>query len=581
MAMDYGDHASGFRHNEVIKFINNEVLMNGGSLDFYMAFRSRPWNEVEDQLLAVVDDPQVPSPIKRACAWSALALSVRVAARQQEQQARLVRRLQVQLEERDTAFWALTSQLQQLRQEREEMAAQLHCARAALHQAQNECDMLRGRLLQVERAAQVVPLTPLVPGIVPGPPVEQLGAAAWPLNAEQQRDVTMGVHGRLYFEAPMPPPTAVSYVPGPPSPLAQAMQPPLPTPVPYPVSCHAPFPVGFPFVPPLPPAVVMGAEAAVVPLQMPPLEIYPPGPWAAVGFQEMAPPRDQSSYIQEEGPEVLQGTVPLGEIISHSQEKGPEEPQGIISLEDSSRHSQKEGPEKPRGMVSLEDSLRHSQEEGPEKPRGMVPLEDGWSHNQEEDPDRPQELVTLGDSRNHSQEEGPEKPQGMVAIGASGNHSKEEDPKRPQGIAPLGDNRSQSQEEDLERPQGTVPLGGSRNDSQGEGPQRSPPLGPIRSHRQEEGPQRPQATPLGDSWSSGKRENPKKRPAQGQKAKQPKGKKASKSQHQEKSASGCSSVNWDCPCCKAKNFSWRKACYKCKKVRVAVESEGLDPGQTH
>ncbi|KAF7474654.1 Hypothetical predicted protein [Marmota monax] len=50
MAVDFGDPRSGFRHSEVVVFINEEVLSNGGSPDFYLTFRSRPWNEVEDNL---------------------------------------------------------------------------------------------------------------------------------------------------------------------------------------------------------------------------------------------------------------------------------------------------------------------------------------------------------------------------------------------------------------------------------------------------------------------------------------------------------------------------------------------------
>lgn len=37
-AMDIGDHASRFCHNKVIRFINNEVLMNRGAQDFYITF---------------------------------------------------------------------------------------------------------------------------------------------------------------------------------------------------------------------------------------------------------------------------------------------------------------------------------------------------------------------------------------------------------------------------------------------------------------------------------------------------------------------------------------------------------------
>ena len=182
MAVDFADQASGFRHMEVIRFINNELLLNGGGPDFYVAFRSQPWNEVEDRLQAVVADPQVPRTIKRACAWSALALNVRVAARQREQQTRQIRSLQEQVEERETAAWALASELQRLREDREEAGKQLHFTRTALQQALMECDVLRGRLYQVERSAQVIPLAH---EILPGPRAEQFGAIAGPLNAEQ------------------------------------------------------------------------------------------------------------------------------------------------------------------------------------------------------------------------------------------------------------------------------------------------------------------------------------------------------------------------------------------------------------
>nr|XP_025708417.1 putative testis-expressed protein 13C [Callorhinus ursinus] len=675
MAVDFGDHASGFRHTEVIRFINNEVLMNGGGPDFYVAFRSRPWNEVEDQLQTVVVDPQVPRTIKRACAWSALALSVRVAARQREQQAHRLRRLQEQVEERETAAWALASELQRLRGDREEVATQLRFTQVALQQALIECDVLRGRLLHVDRSAHIIPLAH---EILPRPRAEQHGTIAWPLNAEQQRDVVaMGFPGRLYLEAQVPAPAAVLYMPGPPSPWAQAIQPPLPAPVPYSLPFQAPLPVGIPFLPALPPAVVMDAEAAVVPLQMVPLGSCPPGPCAAVGFREEgAPPWDQRSYSQEGGPEILQNTVPLGNIRnlsqeglgkpqgmvplgdswSHSQEEGtpqgmvslgdswsqiqkegPEKVQGMVPLGESWSLSQKEGPEKAQGMVLSEDSWGQSQKEGLERPQGMIPPRESWSlsqedserfqevvtlgasqeedpetpqevvplrarmaplgasrsNSQEEDPGEPQEVVPLGASGSHSKEEGPKKPQRMaplgasrsnnkeedpegaqemvslgasgnhnreegpegaqemVSLGASGNHNKEEGPERPQGMAPLGDNSSQSQEGDLERPQGTGPLGGSRSDSQ------------------EEGPQRPQVPPLGDGWSQIMRENPKIQQPLGQKAKQPKGKKALDSKHQEKFVSRCSPKDWDCPWCKAMNFSWRKSCYKCKKVCVA------------
>ena len=397
MAVNFGDYSSGFRHNDVISFINSEVLMNGGDPDFYMAFRSRPWNEVEDRLRVVIANPQVPHAIKRACAWSALALSVRLGVRQQERQECQIRWLQEQVEKREETSWALASELQCVREEREEIVAQLHFTRASLQQVLKECDVLRGWLLQVP---------PLAQEMGPGPRAEQFGAVAQPMSVEQQ--VAMGLHGRPYFEA------AAVYVPGPPSPWFQAMQPPMPMPRLYPFPYHAPLPMGLAFLPPVPPAE---AEAAVVPFQMPSQGINLPGPLVEVGFQEkMAPPGNEKSYSQGEGHEILQGTVPLGNIRSLNQEEVQERSQEMVPLGDSWSHSQEESPERPQGMIPLGTSGSQSQEEGHERSQEMVPFGDSWSHSQE-GPERPQGMIPLGTSGSHSQEEGQNRSQEMVPWG--------------------------------------------------------------------------------------------------------------------------------------------------------------------
>ncbi|XP_073919573.1 testis-expressed protein 13C-1-like [Castor canadensis] len=174
MAVDFGDPRSGFRHSEVVVFINEEVLSNGGGPDFYLTFRSRSWNEIEDGLKSVVSDSQVPRTIKRACAWSALALGVRVAARQRERQARRVRHLQEQVEQREEATWALASELERVREEREQVVLQLRRARDSLQQTLREQEELRGRLLQFELSQQVVS----------GSQDEQPKTEAWSLNAQ-------------------------------------------------------------------------------------------------------------------------------------------------------------------------------------------------------------------------------------------------------------------------------------------------------------------------------------------------------------------------------------------------------------
>ncbi|XP_048652352.1 testis-expressed protein 13C-1-like [Marmota marmota marmota] len=152
-----GNSRSGVRHSEVVAFINEEVLSNGGSPDLYLTFPSRPWNKVEDNLQSFMADPQAPRAINRAGAWSSRALGVRVAARQREQQVRQVGRLRGQVEECEGAAWALASELQRLREERDDVVSQLHSARDDLKQALGERDALRERLIQFQLSQEVAP----------------------------------------------------------------------------------------------------------------------------------------------------------------------------------------------------------------------------------------------------------------------------------------------------------------------------------------------------------------------------------------------------------------------------------------
>ncbi|XP_027787780.2 testis-expressed protein 13D-like [Marmota flaviventris] len=526
MAVEFGDHASGFRHNEVVRFINNEVLMNGGGPEFYMAFRSRPWNEVEDRLRTVVVDPQVPRALKRACTWSALALGVRVVARQREQQGRRVRRLQDQVEEREAACWALASELQRLRQERDDATTQLRFTQVALQQAMDEREVLHGRLLQAERSALADPLPPKV---VPIMAAQQHGAVAWPLEGEEQAEVVAaGAQGMPYVEAQMPAPAPLLYVPGHPCPWSQAMQPHVQMPVPHPV----PIPVGFPYSTPLQAPVVMESESAgatattvaAVASQVPPAVTYSPSLWAPVGCQEgMAPQCVQSCLScrgQDEYPENLPGRCNLGDLTSPKQKEGPEGSQGMTSLGESISQSL-EGQERPQGKDPMGESISLTLKEGKERPQGKDPM---------------------GESISLTQKEGKERPQGTDPLEESSSHIQKEDTAMPQGTAPLVANGSLGQQKD---------------------------------------PERPQATPLGSIKSQGMKKSPKKQQSQVQKAKQPQGKKTLESQQLEKSASCSSQVNWICSWCKAVNLPWRLACYKCKRAYMPVESGGDDSGKSH
>ncbi|XP_045328231.1 testis-expressed protein 13D-like [Leopardus geoffroyi] len=327
MAVDFGDPKSGFHHSEVVGFINEEVLSNGGGPDFYVTFCSRPWNEIEDKLLSVVADPQVPRSVKRAYSWSALALSVRAAARQQEQQGRRIQRLQEQLEERETTTWALASQLQRLREEREQALSQLRGAQQHLQQALDEREALRGQLLHTQtRPPQVWPQT------------QQLATATatatevWPLTVEERSDVLAAArlqrerNAEMQSEARTASMTAttmpgVLHVPTPPYPWAQVVQPPVPM----------PFPVAFPHPPPPPPRVVAEAASGVVfPPQSSPGGVCPPGMWPALGSQEETSlPWDQRSHIQEEGPVRSHLVNPSGSNWSHGDAR-KQPPQGLM-----------------------------------------------------------------------------------------------------------------------------------------------------------------------------------------------------------------------------------------------------------
>ena len=324
MALDGEDPRSGFRHSDVVTFINQEVLRNGGGPDFYVTYRSRPWNEIEDELQSVLADIHIPLNLKRACAWSALALSVRVATRQREQQAHRVQRLKEQVEERETATWALASQLQRLREEHKQMIVQLRRTHQDLQQALSEREALRGQLLQAERA--VSSRSP------------QLRADTWPLTVEERNKLLVATSQRRQLEAQREEAQyasagGVQYVQGAQGPWAQVVQPPAPMPCPG----HMPYPMPFPYPPPPLPRVLSEAKgaaatAAAYPApQMPAPVMCAPAMWPVVVSQEeVALPWDQRIEGQGEGPHFGNsvGHFQDDPMYQQSQDRMPRTPDG-------------------------------------------------------------------------------------------------------------------------------------------------------------------------------------------------------------------------------------------------------------
>ncbi|CAH6779911.1 testis-expressed protein 13C-1 [Phodopus roborovskii] len=197
MAVDIGDPKSGFRHCEVVLFINEEVLRNGGGPGFYLTFRSRPWKDIEDGLRSVVTDTHVPRTIKRACAWSALALGVRVATRQREKQSKRVQQLHYQVEEHEAATWTLATDLQRLREERDEVVSELRSARDNLKKVLQERDMLHKRLIEFELSQQL---------LAESQDTEYPGTLPWPLiNKEHREALGIGLRSEQYAVSPKKP----------------------------------------------------------------------------------------------------------------------------------------------------------------------------------------------------------------------------------------------------------------------------------------------------------------------------------------------------------------------------------------
>ncbi|CAK6450291.1 unnamed protein product [Pipistrellus nathusii] len=413
MAGNFGDAAGGFRHNEVVSFINNEVLLNGGGPDFYTTLRSQSWNEIEDRLQAVLTDPQVPRMRQRACAWSALALGVRVAARQYEHQVHRIQQLQNQVEERKTISWALTSQLRQMLKERDQAASKLQGILTALQQAKGERDTLSRRLNQVKVSTPIKALPQAVQPVRRDQPSK---APPWPMTAEKQgKMAATGAHNTPLLKTPVAALGGKLCQSGNPSTWAPAIQPLLPILAPGLLPVRAPLlptprvrkaegavagtvttAVRAPLLPtprvkaegavagtmtaavraPLLPTprvrkaegavagtvtvvTAAAAAAAAIPKIPPLLRIYSPDFCAAVGAQKkIASLSDQRVYP------VMPQKYLLGNSKSQGQEKGPVMPQGYYFLGNSNSLSKAKGPVVPQWKYSLGNSKSHGQGKG-------------------------------------------------------------------------------------------------------------------------------------------------------------------------------------------------------------------------
>ncbi|XP_028620798.1 testis-expressed protein 13C-1-like [Grammomys surdaster] len=593
MAVEFGDHGSGFHHAEVIKFINNEVLMNGGGPEFYMTFRALSWNEIEDQLHTILVDPKVSRSLKRACTWSALALSVRVAARQREQQAHRVWKLQDQVGECESASWTLVSELRRLREERDQAAAQLLSIQAAIQEAMDEREILLGRLLQAERSALAV---------VPETRMEHSRTSLWSFEEELEELEFRESQNMSHLEAQIP---ILSCVPGLPSPWIEAAHPFLRMPVPHPLTLNAPFSLDFPYSTPAPCPVLMDSRETTTAMatglpQIDPSGIYPPGLWVTLESQR-----------QNECSETVQVGNHLEESISHSEED-PEKCQET-SLHGDRSNNHKENHAKPLMMAATEKkSLVMYQE--------TAAVEVNRNHSIKEESVMPQEIAAQGNKKSSTQKKYPEIPWMEAGLKDNISHNtkyvlvtlpetdtqvnkttpilkkypeillrkpdlenivscnQKEDTKTLQ--RDLGEGTRNCQKEDTFQKKTRLAAGGSPNE-------KKMPQGTGKSQSQKEEPNRFQANHQGKCKGYFMNKCPKNQLAPKQKVKQPQGIKAleskqpqraksSESKQQEKPLSHRTSVNWVCSSCKAVNRSCCKGCCKCAKASAQLERKDFD-----
>uniref|UniRef100_A0A0D9RAD0 Testis expressed 13A n=1 Tax=Chlorocebus sabaeus TaxID=60711 RepID=A0A0D9RAD0_CHLSB len=145
MALRPEDPSSGFRHSNVVAFINEKMARHTKGPEFYLENISLSWEEVEDKLRAILEDSEVPSEVKEACTWGSLALGVRFAHRQGQLQNRRVQWLQGFAKLHRSAAMVLASNLTELKEQQEmecnKATYQLRITQTSLAEVQRERDM--------------------------------------------------------------------------------------------------------------------------------------------------------------------------------------------------------------------------------------------------------------------------------------------------------------------------------------------------------------------------------------------------------------------------------------------------------
>ncbi|CAH6780070.1 testis-expressed protein 13A [Phodopus roborovskii] len=199
MALNPEDLGSGFRHSKVSMYINEQMAKHDKGPDFYLENLSLSWEEVEDKLKVILEDSEVPSDAREACAWGTLALGVRFAHRQGCLQGHGVQWLQDLSSMHKVATISLSSDLKpvthQQDMERREVNLQLQLVKAKLEEVQRERDLLRLKILQAELKALPTAVRPAV--TIPSALVRRGGTGTqWSAAKEDLAELMAAATGR-------------------------------------------------------------------------------------------------------------------------------------------------------------------------------------------------------------------------------------------------------------------------------------------------------------------------------------------------------------------------------------------------
>ncbi|XP_005076765.1 testis-expressed protein 13A [Mesocricetus auratus] len=197
MALNPEDLGSGFRHSKVSMYINEQMAKHDKGPDFYLENLSLTWEEVEDKLKVILEDSEVPSDAREACAWGTLALGVRFAHRQGCLQGHGVQWLQDLSSMHKVSTISLSSDLKQLthqqQMERREVTLQLQLVKAKLEEVQRERDLLRLKILQAELKALPAAVRP---AMTISPAVVRRGGTQWTAAKEDLAQLMAAATGR-------------------------------------------------------------------------------------------------------------------------------------------------------------------------------------------------------------------------------------------------------------------------------------------------------------------------------------------------------------------------------------------------